>query len=264
MPTRQTPPAGAPCWVDLTTSDAGASRRFYTELFGWEAQEPHPDHGGYFQFTLRGVPIAGCLSATPDMPVQNIWQTHLATYDAKETLELAAAQGGQVAFGPDQVGDLGYTSFVIDPSGAVVGAWQPITFNGFGILFEPGAPCWHELWTNNYDAVLPFYRNVFRWDISTAGDDPTFGYSTLKGKGDSMLAGVFDAAQALPEGSGSHWVVYFGAEPDEGCKTVERLGGRVLEAPVDTPYGRMATVSDSNGSRFRIMKGNENPPETLD
>jgi predicted enzyme related to lactoylglutathione lyase len=264
MPTRTTPPHGAPCWVDLTTSNADASRRFYTELLGWEAQEQDPDHGGYFLFTLRGAPIAGCMPATPDMPVKDIWQTHLATTDVNKTLELAASKGGHVAFGPHQVSDLGYMSMVIDPSGASIGAWQPITFNGFGILFEPGAPCWHELHTNNYDTVVPFYREVFEWETSTMSDDPTFRYTTLKGNGDTMLAGVFDAAQSLPEGSGSHWVVYFGADPDEGCQTVERLGGKVLEAPVDTPYGRMATVRDSNGTPFKIMRGNGTPPETLD
>ncbi|MGH3888170.1 MAG: hypothetical protein ACRDSZ_16670 [Pseudonocardiaceae bacterium] len=40
MPTRDTAPIGAPCWVDLLTSDTGRSRAFYCQLFGWTAQEP--------------------------------------------------------------------------------------------------------------------------------------------------------------------------------------------------------------------------------
>ena len=30
--------AGMPAWVDLTTSDPDASRRFYGELFGWSSR----------------------------------------------------------------------------------------------------------------------------------------------------------------------------------------------------------------------------------
>ncbi|MDQ6614274.1 MAG: VOC family protein, partial [Actinomycetota bacterium] len=38
MPTRDTAPIGAPCWVDLMTSDTERSRAFYCELFGWTAE----------------------------------------------------------------------------------------------------------------------------------------------------------------------------------------------------------------------------------
>ena len=46
MPKRETAPLGAPCWVDLLTSDADRSRSFYSELFGWKAEEPAPQFGG--------------------------------------------------------------------------------------------------------------------------------------------------------------------------------------------------------------------------
>ena len=47
MPTRDRAPLGAPCWADLWTSDVEGSRAFYSEVFGWEAQEPSPEFGGY-------------------------------------------------------------------------------------------------------------------------------------------------------------------------------------------------------------------------
>ncbi len=34
MPAHTTAPAGAPCWVDLWTSDVEGSRRFYGRVFG--------------------------------------------------------------------------------------------------------------------------------------------------------------------------------------------------------------------------------------
>ena len=61
MVTRDSAPVGSPCWADLWTSDVEGSRTFYSELFGWEAQEPSPEFGGYFMFTRDGVPVAGAM-----------------------------------------------------------------------------------------------------------------------------------------------------------------------------------------------------------
>jgi len=39
MTQRDVAPFGAPCWIDLFTSDPDKSRAFYGELFGWEAKD---------------------------------------------------------------------------------------------------------------------------------------------------------------------------------------------------------------------------------
>src|SRR5580698_311883 len=67
MSTRAIAPKGAPCWIELGTTDADAVRPFYSELFGWTAEEPSAEFGGYFMFTKGGVPIAGCMPMA-DLP----------------------------------------------------------------------------------------------------------------------------------------------------------------------------------------------------
>ncbi len=69
MPTRDRAPIGAPCWVDLMTSDTESSRTFYGQLFGWTAEDPNPEFGGYFNFTKDGVRVAGCMPSQPDTTV---------------------------------------------------------------------------------------------------------------------------------------------------------------------------------------------------
>ena len=59
MPQRDIAPIGAPCWVDLFTSDPDRSRAFYGELFGWTSEEPNAEFGGYFNFSKDGIPVAG-------------------------------------------------------------------------------------------------------------------------------------------------------------------------------------------------------------
>ena len=84
---------GAPCWVDLWTSDVEGSRRFYAELFGWVAEQPDPEHGGYFMFTREGVPIAGGMGDMSEMRADNTWKPYLASDDIEATLRLATEQG---------------------------------------------------------------------------------------------------------------------------------------------------------------------------
>ncbi len=79
MPSGISAPIGSPSWADLWTADVGGSRRFYRELFGWEAQEPSEEFGGYFMFTRDGVPVAGGMGGTPDLPAENIWSVYLNT-----------------------------------------------------------------------------------------------------------------------------------------------------------------------------------------
>ena len=44
-----------PAWVDLSSSDAAASREFYATLFGWDVEvNPDPLYGGYALAQDRG------------------------------------------------------------------------------------------------------------------------------------------------------------------------------------------------------------------
>jgi predicted enzyme related to lactoylglutathione lyase len=74
MTTRDHALIGAPCWADLWTSEVEGSRRFYAELFGWEALAPNADFGGYFMFTRDGAPVAGAMGDMGDMRANNTWK----------------------------------------------------------------------------------------------------------------------------------------------------------------------------------------------
>lgn len=259
MPTRETAPIGAPCWVDLMTSDAERSRAFYSELFGWTAEEPNPEFGGYFNFAKDGVRVAGGMpNQQAGMP--DVWSVYLATDDAAKTLELAAANGGQVLVQAMPVADLGIMGFVTDSGGAHIGLWQPGLHKGFGNVAEAGAPSWFELHTRDYAAAVDFYRNVFHWDTNVEGDTPEFRYTTMK-HGEDRYAGVMDASGFLPEGVPAHWAVYFGVDDaDAALAKIVALGGSIVMPAEDTPYGRLATAADPTGAQFKLVAPNEAMP----
>ena len=255
MPKRDSAPIGAPCWVDLLTSDPDTSRAFYGELFGWKVEDPGEEYGGYVNFLKDGIQVAGCMRHDRESGSPDVWSVYLATDDARKTAEAAVANGGQVLDAPMDVMELGTMAILADVGQAVVGVWQPGLHQGFGVLGEPGTPAWFELHTRDYDKSVAFYREVFRWDTHVAGDSPEFRYTTL-GEGDAQLAGIMDASAFLPDGVPAHWSIYFGADDtDAALAKIVELGGSIVVPAEDTPYGRLAQAADPTGARFKLVAG---------
>jgi predicted enzyme related to lactoylglutathione lyase len=254
VPKRDSAPVGAPCWIDLFTSEPEKSRPFYSELLGWTAEAPNEAFGGYFNFTKDGVLVAGGMRNDGEAGVPDHWNVYLAVEDAEATVAVATAHGGGVIVPAMAVADLGTMAVITDAGGAAIGLWQPGTHKGIGIIAEPGAPAWFELHTRDYDASVQFYKDVFGWDAKTMSDTPEFRYTTL-GEGEGALAGLMDSTGFLPEGVPSHWAVYLRVDDtDAAVKTTVDLGGAVVMPAEDTPYGRIAMVSDPTGAHFRLVQ----------
>jgi len=255
MTTRDRAPLGAPCWTDLFTSDVDGSRKFYSELFGWEALEPSPEFGGYFMFSRNGKEVAGGMGDMGDFKADNTWKVYLQTPDINETINLATKKGATVMGPAMPVADIGIQVVMTDPTGASLGAWQPGTFHGFSNLDEPGTPSWFELHTDNFNKAVDFYESVFHWETTSMGDTDDFRYSVMKEPGgEDQLAGIMDASSFL-EGSPSSWFVYWAV--DDAVAATEKvisLGGSVVQAAEKTPYGTLATSADPSGAVFRLRQ----------
>lgn len=251
MPKR-TPLSGAPCWIDLSTSDQAGARTFYGELFGWTSADPNPEFGGYLNFSKDGDLVAGCMQAQPGMGVPDLWSVYLQVEDSEAIAKSVEAHGGQVMVPPMAVGDLGTMAVFVDPVGAVIGSWEPGTHKGVATLDEPGTPSWFELHTKGYEAAIAFYRDVFGWTTQAQGDTDDFRYSTAV-DGDREYAGVMDASSFLPGEVPSYWTVYIQVDDVDAtlAKAVE-LGGSIAEPAETTPYGRLATLGDHAGARIKL------------
>jgi len=255
MTLRDLAPAGAPCWIDILTSDTDAAVAFYGELFGWTAKDAGEEYGGYINFAKDGVAVAGCMpKQSAEHP--DVWTIYLATDDARATAAAVTANGGTVVMPPTDVMALGTMAVITDAGGATVGLWQPGEHKGSGVLNEPGAPSWFELHTRDYDATLDFYRAAFAWDTRTMSDEADFRYTNAV-DGEVELAGVMDATAFLPEDVPAHWSVYFQvADIDATVARVAELGGAVVMGPDPTPYGKLATLTDSTGTVFKLQQPN--------
>ena len=252
MPDKPDYKPGEPIWMDLNTPDGDASRKFYGAVFGWEAGPEDPTMGGYATFTLGGKNIAGV------MPIQEagqppVWTLYICTSDATKTTELAQAAGAQVIAEPMDVMDFGRMAVFADPTGAVLGVWQPGTHTGSDIVDEPGARCWVELLTRDVAKAKEFYESL-GWESETHAAGEMGGYTEFKVDGQSV-AGLMQMPDMIPAQVPAHWVAYIQvADVDETAAKITAAGGTIQAPPMDIPPGRFAAAADPQGATFAIFK----------
>ena len=245
---------GAPCWVDLMTSDPERARQFYTELFGWTYETGDQEkYGGYIMAFKDGRAVAGIMQSQ-QAGIPDTWTTYLRVDDIDTTTSIAAAHGGQVYVEPMEVPEQGKMGMLADPGGAAVGLWEFAGHTGYELAAEPGSPAWHELFTRDYPATVKFYQDVFGWDTDVMSDTDEFRYTTL-GSGDTAAAGIMDAGAWLPEGVPAHWRIYFAVEnADAAVEKAAALGGSVVQPAEDTSFGRVAALTDPTGAMFLVVQ----------
>ncbi len=253
MVTRDTPwPPGTPCWVDLGVADIPKAMAFYGGLFGWDIQQGPPETGGYCMCLSGGLTVAGIgpKMGPPDMPT--VWTTYLASQEADETAAKIKAAGGQVLMEPLDVMDVGRMFVAMDPGGATFGVWQARAHSGVQRANEPGSLIWSENMSRNYDGNKAFYQSVFGYQFGDIGAEG-MNYATLDLDG-GPVGGIGEIGTEQPAEMPAAWGTYFAvADTDAAVQKAAELGGRVVAPAWDSPYGRMAIVSDDQGGVFALM-----------
>ena len=115
---------GCVSWLDLTVSDASATRDFYRQVVGWSMQDVEMEDGGegYADYNMLGgdgTPVAGvCHARGTNLGLPPVWLIYLPVGDFGESLRRVREEGGKIlkkTHGPD--GEYAY-AVVQDPVGA--------------------------------------------------------------------------------------------------------------------------------------------------
>ncbi|HTT89394.1 MAG TPA: VOC family protein [Acidimicrobiales bacterium] len=107
---------GALTWNELSTSDLGKAKAFYTETFGW-------DWGGsdeYAEAQVSGRTVAGVTPRRPDLPaeVPDHWLVYFGSTDVDADVKKATGMGATVLAGPMDIPGTGRFAVLMDPQGA--------------------------------------------------------------------------------------------------------------------------------------------------
>lgn len=139
-----------------------------------------------------------------------------------------------------------------DPTGAVIGLWQPKEHIGAEVVNEPGALTWNELLTPDVDKAAAFYNTLFGWTAKTEQMGP-MTYTELQLDGQSIAGAMPPPMDGIPP----HWGIYFAvADTDATVADAKARGATVMAEPMDIPPGRMAVLADPQGAMFNMIKSN--------
>ncbi|NVI98701.1 VOC family protein [Myxococcus sp. AM009] len=261
MPEVKTPEMGTPVWMDLMTPDLEKARAFYGPLLGWSFVVGTQDTHFYTMCQVNGLNAAGMGQKPPDLAAPSAWTLYFGVEDIDATAALVQKHGGQVGMGPMDVFDQGRLAICTDPTGAHFGLWQPLEHRGAQLEHEPGAMTWREVNTRDAAKAIAFYSALFGFEAKKLEGMGDMQYWTLH-KGKTAVGGVLQMGESWPAEVPAHWLSYFAvADADVAVRQVTELGGKVLQPPEDSPYGRLAVVADPAGATFVVIKLSETSPE---
>ena len=247
-----THPEGAPCWADAMFPDPEAAKSFYGELLGWTFGESAEEYGGYTQAFADGKAAAAFSPMMPGMDAPPAWNLYLSAPDIAATVAKIKEHGGTALMEPMKVGPFGTMVMAQDPSGVYFSLWQPDSHQGFETVNVPGAFCWAEVTTRDAAQADAFFPAVFPYEVERMADD-AIDFHIWKIGGEPCL-GRFKMTDEFPPEVPPYINVYFVVRDcDEAVATVQRLGGQVHLGPMDSPFGRFASVVDPQGAAFSVI-----------
>jgi predicted enzyme related to lactoylglutathione lyase len=112
--------------VELETPDPEKAKAFYSKLFQWQLEDvPNPavPDGTYTLIKVGEGTGGGIMKQIPGGP--SGWLTYVLVDDIHATTQKAKSLGAEVMKDVTEVMGMGFLSFIRDPTGAVLGLWQP-------------------------------------------------------------------------------------------------------------------------------------------
>lgn len=110
--------------VELTTNDLAKAKEFYAKLFDWKLEDMAMPGGSYTMIRV-GEGTGGGMMRNPVAGTPSAWMAYVLVGDIGQATRLAKTLGATVFKDVTEVPEAGWFSVIADPTGAVLGLWQP-------------------------------------------------------------------------------------------------------------------------------------------
>lgn len=241
---------GTPIWLDAAVASLDQHlelRAFLSRVFDWTWEVGDAQMGHYAQALHGGQPVMGLMVNEQMAGVQTVY---FAAADAAASVARAAELGATVAFPATAVMDLGVMAVLADPLGATFGFWQPGTFQGFGVAYEPNAPGWFDHVSEDPERAATFYSELLGHPIISP--DPAM---RILANGEQWFASVSHPQFDSP----AQWNPIIVVDSlDRVRDLIPRLGGAILVEEMAVPGSALSIFREPvNGMVITVMRGGE-------
>lgn len=243
-------PHGTHSWVDLSTDDPEAAKRFYGALFGWEFDDRESGNDRtYSMAKLGGKDVAALFQNDGSLPPR--WNCYVTVEDVDAIAKTVEQAGGVLIAPPLDVLESGRMLILQDPTSAFLSLWQPKSHAGAAVVNVPGALTWNDLITTDPEKAEEFYSAVLGWDFEKVDGDDDYWTITNDGRQNGGMRPIAPDEDVPP-----HWIPYFGCEDIEAAAArVEELGGTNHLGPQQVPRGSFVIAGDPQAARFALFAG---------
>lgn len=111
-------------WVELQTQEPAEAKRFYGSLFDWNLEDIRVGESPYTMIDV-GEGTGGGIMKSPAPGAPSGWLAFVAVGDVAASTAKAQELGATVVKERTEVPGYGWFSVIADPTGAVLGLWQP-------------------------------------------------------------------------------------------------------------------------------------------
>ncbi len=240
-------------WFDLMTISTKEAVAFYSKIAGWATELWQED---YTMWTNQGEPLGGVMDLPEGVRAAGApphWISHIGTPNVDATCDKVVELGGEVLRPPEDIPTVGRFAVLKDPHGAVFsGFTSSSSAPGHEGPPKTGEFSWHELATTDHASAFDFYHNLFDWEKMEPMDMGEMGTYQIFGRKGLPLGGMFNKTAEMP--GPPNWLYYILVSNVETvAEEVKRLGGQVLNGPMDVPGGdKIAQCMDPHGALFAI------------
>ena len=111
--------------VELSTTDVGKAKTFYSKLFDWKLDDMKMATGDYTMINTGGDHGGGIMQhPVPGAP--SMWMAYVLVDDIDGSTAKVRSLGGTVVQDKMEVPGMGWLAVIVDPTGAMLGIWKPM------------------------------------------------------------------------------------------------------------------------------------------
>lgn len=114
---------GAFSWCELQTTDVGAAKTFYSQLFGWTTEEMTMPGMTYTIVKAGGKEVGGIMAIPKEAQgMPPMWGAYVTVDDVDSMARTAERLGAKLLVPPMDIPKVGRFCVIKDPQGAVISA----------------------------------------------------------------------------------------------------------------------------------------------
>jgi predicted enzyme related to lactoylglutathione lyase len=110
--------------VELASTDVAKAKTFYGKLFDWKLEDMPMGEATYTMINV-GEGTGGGMMKNPMPGAPSMWLAYVLVDDVRAATSKAKSLGASVMKDVTEVMGAGTFSIITDPTGAMLGLWQP-------------------------------------------------------------------------------------------------------------------------------------------